>query len=66
MTLETIARLENALNIDIVRTALTYVSGYNPSSPSRQQYLNDSGGKEFKPDIKTSQVVEGYNPKKKG
>ena len=64
MTLETIARLENALNIDLVKSALTYVSGESVS-PSRPQYLNDSAGEELDPDIKTSDYVEGYKPRKK-
>ncbi len=42
MTLETIARLENALNIDLIKSALSYVRGYGKISPSRQRYLNDS------------------------
>ena len=64
MTLETIARLENALNIDLIKSALTYVSGYSVS-PSRPQYLNDSAGEELDPDIKTSDYVEGYKSRKK-
>ena len=64
MTLETIARLENALNIDLIKSALTYVRGYSVS-PSRPQYLNDSAGKKLDPDIKTSDYVEGYKPRKK-
>ncbi len=41
MTLETIARLENALNIDIIRSAMSLVVGYN-NSPARQyQYFNE-------------------------
>ena len=65
MTLETIARLENALNIDLIKSALTYVNGYDPTAPSRPQYLNDSAGKEPNPDIKTSDYVDGYRPRKK-
>jgi transcriptional regulator with XRE-family HTH domain len=42
MTLETIARLENALNIDLVRSALTYVAGYDYTASVRTKYLNDS------------------------
>lgn len=61
MTLETIARLENALSIDLVKSALTYVSGYGSTITSRPQYLNDSDGKKLDPDIKTSDLVEGYN-----
>ena len=64
MTLETIARLENALNIDLIKSALTYVSGYSVPS-SRPQYLNDSAGEELGSDIKTSDYVEGYKPRKK-
>ena len=64
MTLETIARLENALSIDLVKSALTYVSGYSVS-PSRPQYLNDSAGEELDPDIKTSDYVDGYKSRRK-
>jgi len=60
MTLETIARLENSLNIDLIKSALTYVAGYNKTVSRRPQYLNDSGGKELNPNIKTSELVEGY------
>jgi len=44
MTLETIARLENALQIDIVKSALTHVDGYAVEPAARPQYLNDSTG----------------------
>ena len=49
MTLETIARLENALNIDLIKSAMIYVQGYNSTLPSRSQYLNDSAGEEPDP-----------------
>jgi len=65
MTLETIARLENALNIDLIKSALTYVHGYGSPVSSRPQYLNDSAGEELDPDLKTSDFVEGYRPPKK-
>ena len=65
MTLETIARLENALNIDLIRTALTRVSGFNPISTANKLYLNDSSGEELKPNLKTRHLVDGYNPRKK-
>ena len=65
MTLETIARLENALNIDLIKSALTYVNGYDPTAPSHPQYLNDSAVKESNPDIKTSDYVDGYKHSKK-
>ena len=58
MTLETIARLENALSIDLVKSALTNVSGYGSTVPSRPQYLNDSAGE--KHDLtKGDQDLEG-------
>lgn len=63
MTLETIARLENALDIDLVRSALTYVSGYG-SAASHPKYLNDSGGEKLPAGIKTSDLVDGYKPEK--
>lgn len=65
MTLETIARLETALNIDLIRTALTNVSGFNPISTANQLYLNDSSEEKPKPDLKTSHLVDGYSPRKK-
>lgn len=42
MTLETIAKLEIALNIDILRTAFACVSGYGAIETPRHQYLNES------------------------
>ena len=65
MTLETIARLENALSIDLIKSALTYVHGYGSPVSSRPQYLNDSAGEELDPDIKTSDYVDGHNLRKK-
>ena len=66
MTLETIARLENALSIDLVKSALTYVSGYgSPITSSRPQYLSDSAGDKLDPNIKTSDLVDGYKHRKK-
>ena len=66
MTLETIARLENALSIDLVKSALTYVSGYgSPITSSRPQYLSDSAGEKLDPNIKTSDLVDGYKHRKK-
>jgi transcriptional regulator with XRE-family HTH domain len=65
MTLETIARLEKALSIDLIKSALTYVHGYVSPVSSRPQYLNDSSGEELDASIKTSDSVEGYKPRKK-
>lgn len=65
MTLETIARLEKALSIDLIKSALTYVHGYGSPVSSRPQYLNDSSGEELDASIKTSDSVAGYKPRKK-
>ena len=60
MTLETIARLENALSIDLIKSAFTYVSGYGSTVPSRPQCLSDSAGEKLDPNIKASDLVDGY------
>ena len=65
MTLETIARLENALDIDLVKSALTYVRGYGNSAASPSQYLNDSGVEQLSERVKTSDYVDGYKPRRK-
>ena len=65
MTLETIARLENALNIDIVKSALNCVRGYNGTADRSPHYLSDSRGGAPDPDIKTSELVSGYKPLRK-
>ena len=64
MTLETIARLENALSIDLIKSALTYVHGYGSPVSSRPQYLSDSAGEKLDPNIKTSDFVDGYKHRK--
>jgi transcriptional regulator with XRE-family HTH domain len=65
MTLETIARLEKALNIDLVKSALSYVGGYSYTESPQPRYLNDSDGEELNTDIKTSRLVDGYKARKK-
>ena len=65
MTLETIARLENALSIDLIKSAFTYVSGYGSTVPSRPQCLSDSAGEKLDPNIKASDLVDGYKHRKK-
>lgn len=64
MTLETIARLEKALNLDLIKSALSSVTGYDFSSSVKRTYLNDSGGKDFDPSIRTSELVDGYESRK--
>lgn len=41
MTLETIAKIEDALGIDILNTTLNYVSGYFSDSVTAPSYVND-------------------------
>jgi len=65
MTLETIARLENALGIDLIKSALTYVSGYNGAASSQPRYLSDSDS-QMAPDTNTSKLVDGYQTHRKG
>jgi len=65
MTLETIARLEKALSIDIIKSAISLVSGYDFTTSVKPKYLNDSGGKDSNPVIKTSELVDGYKHRKK-
>ena len=47
MTLETIAKIEDALEIDIVNSALTFVSGYSPLALSHCQYLSEPGPEQY-------------------
>lgn len=65
LTLETIARLEKALNIDLINTALTYVYGYDSTVLSQPRYLNSSKGEKLDPKIRTSELIDGYKPGKK-
>lgn len=65
LSLESIYKIESALEIDLVKSALTYVGGYNITGSQRPQYLNDSGGEDLDPNIKTSELVDGYKAIKK-
>ena len=60
MTLETIARLESALGIDILKSALSFVGVHNANSYPSQQYLNDSEGNDTGCNLKTRDCVDGY------
>ena len=66
MTLETIGRLEKALNLDILKSALGYVSGYNPSvrTPSAQ-YLSEPLYSEETVVSGTAALVDGFAKGKK-
>jgi len=41
MTLETISRIEDALNIDLIQSLLCSVDGYTPDLKVYRRYLND-------------------------
>lgn len=60
MTLETIAKLEDALQIDILANLTAFT--HEDAAPS---VLNDSGGQDNLQGIKTSSLVEGYSPRRK-
>ena len=47
MTLETIARLEKALDIDILKTALTFVHGHAIPAGSHRQCLSEPEGADY-------------------
>lgn len=60
MTLETIAKLEDALQIELLSNLISYT--VQDSVPA---ILNDSGGQDDLHGIKTSSLVEGYSPRRK-
>ena len=43
LTLETIARIENALGVDIIKSAITHVQGYGYLNEPRPAYVRKSG-----------------------
>ena len=66
MTLETIGRLEKALNLDILRSAISYVSGYNTATGSQKtEYLNEPLSPEDTDKSGTATFVDGYAKGKK-
>ena len=68
MTLETIGRLEKALNLDILRSAFSDISGYGVYARDLQpQYLNDPSSPQENVNPETSALVDGYaSGKRKG
>ena len=65
MTLETLAKLEQALKMDLIGSSLDEFR-YLASSEPASAYLHDSTGSENSlQGIKTSTLVEGYKPRKK-
>lgn len=65
MTLETIARLEIALSLDLINSALCFAAGYDYTTHVKPRYLNDSGSDVVVPIVNTSELVDGYKPRKK-
>ena len=65
MTLETIARLEKALDIDLLRSTLKYVHGYDHTELSQPRYLSDSAGENTQMDLNTGGLVDGYKRERK-
>ena len=59
MTLETIAKLEAALDIDLISSSLTTFDSPQPG------YLNQPSPGDPPLDINTTQLVDGYAPRKK-
>ena len=65
LTLETIAKLEQALSFDLIGHGLQEFN-YSAQSDDAIGYLNDSSVNRPIPDgFKTSEVVDGYKPRKK-
>lgn len=64
MTLETLAKLENALQFDLIGSALGSFSGSEDNEPS-PSFLNDSFGKVTTSGLKTESMVDGYITRKK-
>lgn len=65
MTLETLAKLEQALSFDLIGNNLL-VFGYSLPDKGSAGYLNDSSAGGAIPEgSKTSKLVDGYKPRKK-
>lgn len=64
MTLETLSKLEKALDINLIGNALTFTDGYviPQNAPA---YLNEPALEEKDLPIQTSTLVEGYAKRKK-
>ena len=64
MTLETLAKLEMALQFDLIGASLPSF-GYSADNASSSSFLNDSYGKVPDTELKTGSLVEGYKLRKK-
>lgn len=66
MTLETLAKLEKALQFDLIGRGLEVFHYPLSEEQPTQAFLNDSNGSDNTLDgIKTSVLVDGYKPRKK-
>ena len=64
MTLETLAKLEKALDFDLIGSSLLGLSSPIEENPAKC-YLNAPGNDMAVSGIKTSSLVDGYRPRKK-
>ena len=64
MTLETLSKLEKALDFDLIGHALSFVDGYRVNCVTTG-YLNEPSSPEEAIITGTSAVVDGYPPRKK-
>lgn len=65
MTLETLSKLEEALGLDLIGSALTFTSHQYRIPPSSPAYLNDPGPNTKPLPVRTSTLIDGYIPRKK-
>ena len=64
LTLETISKLESALDSPLISHPQFSADTYTLPGQSYRNFLNDSGGNDMEPDVKTSDLVDGYRPLK--
>lgn len=65
LSLESIWKIESVLEIDLVKSAFTYTSSYNPTDSIKPQYLSDSAGDQANSDSHTSECVDGYKARRR-
>ena len=65
MTLETLSKLEGALNFDLIGRMLAPPAGQYRIQASTPLFLNDPGPDAEMPPVRTSTLVDGYQPRKK-
>lgn len=65
LSLESIWKIESVLEIDLVKSAFTYTSSYNPTDSIKPQYLSDSAGDQPNSDSHTSECVDGYKARRR-